>query len=121
MKRLTFIVNWFLGFLGLSVHVGPAAASPVPELPRPAAWTSEDADQLKRFLVSVTGQKLSARLQAVAYKTALDESYEPTAPRRAAGYDACRGNIISLATAHEIPVKQEDFERELTIEERHSA
>lgn len=81
-------------------------------------WTSEDADQWKRFRDGTTGQKLTNRLQAVAYKTALDEAYDPTAPRRAAGYDLCRKNLLSLAEAHEKPIKRQELDEELSVMER---
>jgi hypothetical protein len=100
------------------VQSEPAAASPVPELPRLSLWTEEDADQLKRFLLGATGQKLVNRLQAVAYKTALDEAHDPSKPKQATGYDFCRKNILSLTETHETPVRREDMEEELGVMER---
>lgn len=114
------MVQRFLHRLGYVHSHRPAADSPVPELPRLSVWTEEDADQLKRFLTGTTGQKLTTRLQAVVYKAALDEAHNPQSPRHAAGYDACRQNLLSLATTYTVPIRADEMDQELDVLERHS-
>lgn len=73
-----------------------AAAGPVLlELPKPAPWTADDVTEFRRFLGTVTGQRLLARARCLEYRNALAGCNDSITTSHSAGRGAGFSDAIN--------------------------